>query len=100
MVHRIKITERSKVEGECVEVHAVSYEGSAPFAGIFQVLDIDTCIVTKPDGHTYVQVICSIGDDALEDETLELRLLEDAHSVIGITGDSEAIRRITWDADS
>lgn len=97
MTKAIQVVEtRLADDGEQVILQSAIYKGSAPFSGIFEVFDLDTCIHKGgEDGRTYVTVRCQFGDQNDEDADLVLELPEGANSAVGnIGGGVEVVTRI------
>lgn len=95
----IRIVETRLAHGsEHVIVDAASYNGSAPFSGIFEVFDLDTCLTTDPaDGRVHLTVQCQFGDQDDEDASLVLELPNGAIGVIGQVGNEvEVIARLDF----
>lgn len=99
MTKAIQIVDTRRADGgEQVILQSATYQGSAPFSGIFEVFDLDTCIHKGPDdGRTFVTVRCQFGDQNDEDADLVLEIPEGTNSVIGNIGsDVKVVKRIDF----
>lgn len=81
-------------DGQVLVAPLARYQDSAPFAGTFQVFDLDHCFHQKEDGRLFATVMCGVDGDASadEDSSIDIELLATHQGVIG--GESEVIRRI------
>jgi hypothetical protein len=88
MFKSIKIIEtRVAVDGEQAIVRAATYQESAPFSGVFEVFDLDTCIFTNPvSGKSMLTVRCQFGNQDDEDAELLLELPNGAEDIVGVVG--------------
>ncbi len=80
-----------------IELRAASYEGSAPFSGLFSVFDCDSVVFRSPEtGKLMVLVSCHFGASSDEDDSIELEILGD-FSMMLIEGYSgEVTDRLDW----
>lgn len=81
--------------GAAIELQAASYEGSAPFSGIFSIFDCDFSVYRSSEkGKLMVTVHCHVGNSNDEDDTIELEILDpfSANFIEGYSG--EVIDRI------
>jgi len=95
VVRKVEILETEMVQDvEALVVHAASFQGSEPFAGTFQVWDLDDLIRFDPDtGKRTATVLCAAGDSPYhEDSTIEIELISIEVGTIGFIGD--VVRRI------
>jgi hypothetical protein len=94
-VKKVEILETERVQDvQALVVHAASFQGSEPFAGAFQVWDLDDLIRHDPDtGKRTVTVLCAAGDAPYhEDSMIEIELISLEVGAIGFIGD--VVRRI------
>lgn len=75
-------------DGQVLLVKAARFQNSPPFAGAFEVFDLDECISRTESGALMATVICTSGDVPLtEESTLDIELLGHHEGVIGFEGD-------------
>ena len=92
---KVEILETEMVQNvQALVVHAASFQGSEPFAGTFQVWDLDDLIRFDRDtGKRTATVLCAAGDAPYhEDSMIEIELISFELGAIGFVGD--VVRRI------
>jgi len=75
-------------DGQVLLVNAARFQNSPPFAGAFEVFDLDECITRTESGALMATVMCTSGDVPLtEESSLDIELLGLHEGVNGFEGD-------------
>ena len=75
-------------DGQVLSVSAARFQNSSPFAGVFEVFDLEACVTRTVDGVLMASVICTSGDVPLtEESTLDIELLGHHEGIVGFEGD-------------
>ena len=94
-MNKVEILETEMVQDvQALVVDAASFQGSEPFAGTFQVWDLDDLVRSDPEtGKRTATVLCAAGDAPYhEDSMIEIELISLEVGVIGFDG--HVVRRI------
>jgi hypothetical protein len=76
------------IEGEFIALSGATIDGSAPFEGVFRVLDLDNCMKRERDGRCVVTVLCGQGEAGPDELTsVEVVLPPGAPMPVGIHGE-------------
>ena len=97
MKKEIRVVSTRKVENvPAVGLASATYEGSAPFSGLFQVFDPDMTMYKNPEtGRTRVPVICYFGARDGEDDCIVLEV-DDVIIHLFDHNPDDVIDRIDW----
>jgi hypothetical protein len=80
-----------------IDLRAASYQGSAPFSGLFSIFDCDLSVYRNPEtGKLMVSALCHFGSSNDEDDTIELEILEPFTTVLVEGYSGEVVDRIEW----
>jgi hypothetical protein len=80
-----------------IDLRAASYQGSAPFSGLFSIGDCDFSVYRNPEtGKLMVSALCHFGSSNDEDDTIELEILEPFSTVLVEGYSGEVVDRIEW----
>ena len=90
------VASRQVSDGQALLIRSASYQGSAPFGGVFEVWDLDHCCRTDPEtGGRLVDIVCHWQDDASEDPTMTLTVHDPwREGCIGFEG--EVVARLDY----
>lgn len=90
------VASRQVSDGQALLIRSASYQGSAPFDGVFEVWDLDHCCRTDPEtGGRLVDIVCHWQDDASEDPTMTLTVHDPLlEGCIGFEG--EVVARLDY----